>query len=54
MYIAPYLVPRSGELVILKCIDRVFDLINLNSGIDEHAKIIDAETNDLNGVLEAQ
>lgn len=54
MHVAPHLAPGSDEVVILKCIDRVFDLINLDGGIDEHTKIIDAETDDLNSVLEPQ
>jgi hypothetical protein len=48
-------VARAINIVVkYQVIDRVFDLVVLDCGIDKHAYVIHAETNDLNRILQAQ
>lgn len=39
---------------VVEVVGRVFDLIELNAGIDENADVVDDDSDDLNGVFEAQ
>lgn len=54
--IRPYLRGHGGlqPAVRSQSFDRFVDLVVLNRSIDEHSNIIDAKSDDLNGILQSQ